>query len=242
MSQQTAALMGRSHRRQPKWPSVLSKVTDLLSAEYGTPSLGNFRDPIKEIFYILLSARTTETLYKRAHQELFRRFPKVELLAEATIDEITSCVDVAGLGRKRSLQILELAQQLVSDYGRSPGRKLRTLSMTEVYDYLTQLPGLGPKSALCVMMYSLDMDVFPVDVNVQRIAERMGVIPRGLKHYQAQQRLPKYVPVGRSKQLHIGMVVHGRRVCLPQKPTCNRCVIAALCKTGKNILNGDRLK
>jgi endonuclease III len=83
------------------------------------------------------------------------------------------------------------------------------------------------------MMYSLEMDVFPVDVNVQRIAERMGIIPRSLKHYEAQQRLPKFVPDGCSKKLHIGLVIHGRIVCQPIKPDCGVCILNDLCRTGK---------
>lgn len=233
MSQQTAKLMGRPHRSSSKWPDVLEEVADRLVSKYGTPSLGNYRDPVKEVFYILLSARTTEALYKRAHRSLFLTFPGIENLADAGVEEVLGCIDGAGLGRKRSVQIIQLAKTLVNDFGRNPAKRLRAMSAYEAYNYLTALPGLGPKSALCVMMYSLDLDVFPVDVNVQRVAERMGIIPHKLKHYQAQQRLPKLVPSGRSKELHIGLVILGRRACLPIRPKCDECVVADLCRTGQ---------
>jgi endonuclease III len=108
------------------------------------------------------------------------------------------------------------------------------MSAQEVYDFLTHLPGLGPKSALCVMMYSLDFDVFPVDVHVNRVAARIGAIPSGLKHYQAQQRLPALVPKGLSRKLHIAFVVHGRKICFSKRPACERCPISDLCKHGRN--------
>ena len=231
--------MGKSHRRGKSRTAVLQEMNRRLVAEHGTPTLGNFRSPVKEIFYILLSARTTETLFQRAHRQLFAKYPNVESLANATADEVFDCIDGAGLGRKRSQQIVQLAQRLHADFGLGPARKLRVMGDTEAYDYLTSLPGIGPKSALCIMMYSLDMDVFPVDINVQRIAERVGVIPRGLKHYQAQERLPKYVPGGCSKQLHIAMVVHGRQVCLPIHPKCDSCTIAHLCKSAQKELKNN---
>ena len=106
------------------------------------------------------------------------------------------------------------------------------MSPSEVYAYLRSLPGVGPKSAFCVMMWSLNIDVLPVDVNVQRIAARIGVIPSGLKHYQAQQKLPRFVPDGRSRELHSVFMVHGREVCIPRKPKCGDCVVNDICRTG----------
>jgi endonuclease-3 len=90
------------------------------------------------------------------------------------------------------------------------------------------------------MMYSLGHDVFPVDVNVQRVAARVGAIPHGLKHYQAQQRLPPLIPPGRSEELHVGMVVLGRDVCLARNPQCNRCPIQRLCAMGQKVCSARR--
>jgi endonuclease III len=226
--------MGRNgHARPSVWSGYLAKITDRLVAEYGTPSLGNFKDPIKEVFYILLSARTTELLYQRAHRNLFERFPRIDLLAAADPKDVWDCIQVAGLGEKRASQIIKTAERLASDLGKSPKRRLRTMTPAETFAYLTNLPGLGPKSAFCVMMYSLDIDVFPVDVNVQRILERLGAIRHGLKHYQAQEVAPARVPSGRSKELHIGLVEHGRKICLPQKPKCSICILRDLCKLGR---------
>lgn len=233
MSQLTASLLGgRRPRRSEKWTALLGEVADRLVKEYGNPNLGNYRDPVKEIFFIVLSARTSEVLYKRAYRKLFRRYRTISELANARISDVTKCIEVAGLGRKRSRQVIAIARQLIADFGPRPQRKLRRMSAEDVYAYLVGLPGLGPKSALCVMMYSLDFDVFPVDANVQRIAERLGAIRRNAKHYQAQQRLPAHVLQERSKGLHVGMVAHGRAVCLPRQPVCGECVLSDLCPTG----------
>lgn len=230
----------RLNGRSPKWPELLAEVADRLVASYGTPTLGNFRDPVKEIFYILLSARTSERLYQRAHKQLFERFPTLDAMATAKIQEVLKAVKVAGLGRKRAAQVMAIAARVSAELGKSPHRRLRKMTAAESYRYLTDLPGVGPKSALCVMMCSLDHDVFPVDINVQRVLERLGTLPKGLKHYEAQRLAPKYVPVGRSKELHVGLVEHGRKVCLPNRPKCQKCILSDLCRHGRKVLKHDR--
>jgi len=232
--------MGRRSRRSDRWPRVLSEVTDRLVKRYGTPHLGNFEDPAREVFYILLSARTSETLYVRAFQALFAEYPTLASLSRASPRSVLKCVGGAGLGKKRSEQVVEVAKKLVADFGDEADAQLRAMSVTDVYNYLTSLPGVGPKSALCVMMWSLNVDVLPVDVNVQRIAARIGVIPGGLKHYQAQQLLPKFVPEGRSRDLHTVFMVHGRETCVPGVPKCGDCEIADLCRTGRKFLSQGR--
>ncbi len=210
----------------------MQQITDLLVATHGTPSLGNFRDPVREIVYIVLSAKTTEQLYKQAHQRLWSHFPSLDAIAHASVAQIRACVASAGLGGKRSTQIKAIASRLISDFGRHPSKRLRELSVNEAYSYLRSLPGVGPKSALCVMMYSLGVDVFPVDTHVQRVLSRIGAIQPGAKHYHAQNVLPGFVPDGNSKELHVALVVLGRSVCLARLPRCNDCAIRSLCEFG----------
>jgi endonuclease III len=208
-------------------------VTHRLKQKYGSPQLGNFDDPIKEIFFILLSARTSEKLYVRAMEKLFSRFPTLDTLAQADAKSVMDCISGAGLGLKRSTLVLELSARLLNDLGDNPQAALRNMSAEEAFQFLTGLPGVGAKSALCVMMWSLNFDVFPVDINVQRIAARLGVLPEGIKHYQAQQQLPRHVPQGLSKDLHTVFMVHGREVCTPGKPKCHNCELTDLCKFAK---------
>ena len=233
MGSLTAKLLGvRPNTRSP-WRERFSVVADRLVSEYGVPTLGNFRDPVKEILYILLSAKTTDAQYRRTHRKLMAAYPKLADLAVATVAGVRECIESGGLARKRSAQLIGVARELIAACGRYPTRFLRKLDADRAYNLISGLPGMGPKSALCVIMYSLDFDAFPVDVNVQRIADRMGAIPKGLKHYQAQRRLAAIVPDRRSRELHIGLVVHGRAVCLPRKPDCGNCCLNDMCKTGR---------
>lgn len=239
MSRLTLALMGRRPGRSGVWQSRLASATLRLRAAYGVPSLGNFRDPVQEIFYIALSARTADVQYRRTHRALRQRFPTLADLGSARLADVATCVADGGLVRKRAGQMRGIARALLA-LGARPARTLRAMTAETAYDFLSHLPGLGPKSAFCVMMYSLDFDVFPVDVHVRRVLTRMGALPAGLKHYQAQERAPALVPDRVSRDLHIGLVVLGRTVCRPLRPSCEACPIRDLCRTGrKRATNGQ---
>ncbi|HEY2911356.1 MAG TPA: hypothetical protein VGI99_13990 [Gemmataceae bacterium] len=220
----------------------LAEVSERLVAKYGVPTLGNFRDPVKEIFYILLSAKTTDAQYRATHRKLWTTFPSLSQLGAASIPSIRSCILTGGLAGKRARQIKRTARRLIAAGGENPSQYLKSLEPRASFDFIRSLPGMGPKSALCVLMCSLGIDAFPVDVNVQRIAERLGVLKTGLKHYQAQERLARVVPPGRAKELHIGMVVHGRTICLPRKPKCRSCPLVDLCNRGRKEMKRDGIQ
>jgi endonuclease III len=220
--------------RAERWMAVLDQVTDRLVAAYGTPSLGNLRDPVDEIIYILLSARTAEVKYSRSYAALRSRYPRIADLATTSVEDIYACIEDGGLANKRAAQVKGIAAKLTRVLGDNPSRRLRGMPAEEVFSFLRGLPGVAEKSALCVMMYSLGWDVFPVDVNARRIATRLGLLQDRLDHRGAQARLPPFVPEGRSKELHVGFIVHGREVCKPIKPSCISCILKDLCKFGQS--------
>lgn len=240
MSELTLELLRRKPAipRRRMWRERFTEIADRLVSAYGVPTLGNLDDPVQEIFYIVLSAKTTDSQYRRTHALLMESFSSLTALASAPIVEVVRCIVGGGLSNKKASQVKRIAARLTADLGANPATGLRQMSAREVFDYLTGLPGIGPKSALCVMMCSLNFDVFPVDANVSRIATRIGVVRGGLKHYDYTQVLPAAVPTGRGKELHVGLVVHGRTVCLPRKPLCASCFLSDLCNFGKRRLRG----
>lgn len=241
MSSTTARHLLVRRRNHSPWRDRFATVADRLVAEYGVPTLGNFRDPVKEIFYILLSARTTDAQYRRTHRNLLRAYPTLADLAKARVAGVRKCIASGGLDSVRARHCILLARELLAKCGPNPARYIRSLDPAAAYAFLAALPGVGPKSALCVAMYSLGADVFPVDANVQRIAERMGAIRPRLEHRVAQRRLAAVTPDGRSRELHIAMVVHGRKVCRPANPKCGECCLADLCKRGRKVERMNRL-
>lgn len=100
MSSLTARLLGRRYRRGTKAQAMLLRIDELLAREYGTPDLGNFEDPVREIV-----SRTNATLCKRAHGDLFARFVDLEGIAAASVSEVRSVICGSGLGNKRARQL-----------------------------------------------------------------------------------------------------------------------------------------
>jgi len=241
LSRLTAELLGLRVRSRSPWRERFAVVSDRLVAEYGVPTLGNFRNPVKEIFYILLSAKTADAQYRVTHRRLLEKFPTLADLAKARVPSVKKCIESGGLAATRAKQIIRLAKILRGAGGKNPAKYLRSLDDRAAFEFLLSLPGVGPKSAFCVMMYSLDRDVFPMDANVQRIAERMGAIRYGLNHVEGQRELARLAPDGRSRELHIVMVVHGRVTCLPRNPKCERCPIVDLCAFGRKRMKSGKL-
>ena len=108
----------------------------------------------------------------------------------------------------------------------NPSAGPRCMARCEIFTHLGALPVMVPKSTRCVIMCNLDYDVFPVDVNMNRNAVRVGVVSPKQKHYQ------KLIPDGRSKEFHVGIVVHMRTLFLPRKPKRDSCISCNLCDYG----------
>ena len=131
----------------------------------------------------------------------------------------------------------EIVKRLIKSFGRPTLAPLGRMSDKECEDFLTNLPGVGKKVARCVMLYSLDRQVFPVDSHCWRIAGRLGWNGNGCNGSRfsdtAIDYLQDLIPPALRFSLHVNMVSHGRRVCMACSPKCHECVISSYCeKTG----------
>lgn len=234
---QSAATLNRGHkvRRLTKTriscnPTERLRVAEqLLSARYGTPLLGNKRDPISEIVFIILSARTRGSEHEAAYRRLRARFRTWAAVRDAPLLEIRQMIQTAGLSRIKALQIRGVLRQLTRDLGRLSAASLRQLDDSSLEAYLTSLPGVGIKTARCVLLYSFDRQVFPVDTNSMRLFENLGIISSPLRFEYAQDPLQCLVPSEIRYSLHVNAVAHGRQTCIPGAPKCRVCPIAHLC-------------
>ncbi len=215
--------------------STLLALADALGREYGSPDLGNKPDPVDELVYIILSRRTRESAYQAAFAALRAKYKTWEELAGAPEHEIVEVICFSGLGRRKA-QSLKLALcALIARFGECTLEPTRHWQDDETRDFLCTLPEIGPKSAACVMMCSLDRPAFPVDAHVGRVLERLGTFRqvsidlRGRDHKIKQRLLLDAVPPALRYTLHVNTLVHGRRVCLPGRPRCRQCVISEYC-------------
>ena len=127
------------------------------------------------LVYIILSRRTRERAYQAAYDALKNEFPSWELLAGAQNDAIVKVISFSGLASRKASSLKAALSALVARFGRCTLEPTSDWSDDEVYEFLCALPEIGPKSAACVMMCSLDRPAFPVDAHVGRVMERLAI-------------------------------------------------------------------
>ena len=225
---------------------ILERIDELLEVAYRSADLGNLDDPLAETVYILISQQTRETVYREVFADLRRAFPTWHECARAPIRQLERLLEPAGFHRRRARQLRDLLRAVeIADRERGIGPAgdpatdlsldfLRCLPDSEAEAFLTTLPGIGPKSARCVLAYSLSRAAFPVDTHVHRIFTRLGLVSsngRKADHDPFQT----VVPEGMRKRLHINLVHHGRSVCRTQQPACGRCMLVSFCSGGRTL-------
>ena len=209
-------------------------LDDLLDAAYGAPEavLGNHPNALDEAVYIILSFQTDLPRFRDTWQGLRSVFPRWEDADRASVDEIAGVLRAGGLHRQKAKAIKRLLRAVRDGFGELSLAALREMSDADAERALTRLPGLSWKGARCVLLYSLQRDVFPVDGNTFRILRRAGVI-RGSAVYRRKSlhdALQAVVSPDRRRPFHVNLVVHGQRACLPITPHCGTCPALGACQ------------
>jgi DNA (cytosine-5)-methyltransferase 1 len=218
----------------------LRELDRTLALLHGTPTLGNKKDAVDELVYIILSRKTREDAYQASYDRIKKAYPRWDLVLDAPRRKVESLVSNGGLGRKKTESILGALSALKERFGSCTLAPAARWPDSEVEDFLCSLPEVSQKSAYCVMMYALGRQVLPVDTHVGRILQRVGVFDElgldltGLDHKQLQARLASLVPPNLRHSLHVNLVVHGRTVCKAIGPECGRCELRRLCAHHRN--------
>jgi endonuclease III len=158
-----------------------------------------------------------------------RKYPRWEDAYRADKRKIAKAIKDAGLSNQKAAHIKQALKKIKADFGSLSLESLKHAGDTEAEGYLMSLPGLGKKAARCIMLYSLGRDVLPVDTHTQRVAERLGLIGK-VDNKKAHDLLDRKVPKRLSYIFHVGCVVHGRTICLHNKPKCGECFMSKYCK------------
>ncbi len=213
----------------------IKKVALALKREYSDFAHHNKKNPLDELFFILCSVKRSEKVYLEAFKSLKRNFPRYELLATASVKKISQAVSWGGLQNQKASSTKEIVKCLIERFGRPTLAPLKNFSDADCEKFLSGLPGIGKKVARCVMLYSLDRQVFPVDTHCWRISNRLGWNGNGgnSNHITnvAMDNLQDLIPPALRFSLHVNMVSHGRKVCTARFPKCDECVITPYCQS-----------
>jgi endonuclease III len=225
--------MSREIRNRRSYFPNVDSVAHALSERYGDRAHGNKANPLSELLFILCSLQTNEELYQATYASLLARFPTFRQLADAREDEIAGVLARGGLSRQKARTIRAVLSRLEADFGGPTLSPLRAMTDADCEDYLESLPGVGRKTARCVMMYSLGRQVFPVDSNCWRICRRLGWVrptrPDKSCSSRDMDRVQNGIDPSIRYSLHVNLVSHGRAICLPAAPKCEDCCIRPMC-------------
>ncbi len=220
---------GQGERAGQRNEDRLVRISGHLSDEYGDPRLGNKEDPLDELVFIILSAKTAERSYLRTYFALKKAFPTWFDILDAPAGSVASAIGLGGLANKKEAQIRALLAAIRGPTGREDLNFLQEMTTGDAEGFLTSLPGVGLKTARCVLMYSLGRDVFPVDTHVRRVLSRLGAIPYQRLTEGVQNSIQQIVPPGIRYKLHVNLIAHGRATCTARNPRCGSCILYDVC-------------
>lgn len=210
----------------------LRRVVEILDDVYGRPLLEPRLPPVDELVFTVLSQNTADANTERAFAALRTRFPSWAQVRDADAAEIEAAIAPGGLAHTKAPRIKGMLAALSPDGGEPDLGVLNRLDDAEAVRFLTSLPGVGPKTAACVLLFSLGRPVMPVDTHVHRVARRLGLIPATMSAERAHHVLTQMAGPDCAAQVyaaHVDLVRHGRRICRARRPRCAECPLAGLC-------------
>jgi endonuclease III len=212
----------------------LRTITDRLAKEYGRPELRPHRAPIDELVLTVLSQNTNDRNRDVAYFRLRERFPTWDAVAEAPVEEIEDAIRPGGLAPTKSVRIKEILDAIGDD----DLLWLEEAPLDEARAYLCALPGVGRKTAACVLLFSFGRPDVPVDTHVYRVGGRLGLWPPKLALVKAHDELARLVGDDGefAYEAHVLLIRHGRRICVARAPRCPECPLRRICPEGRRRL------
>lgn len=220
-------------------PNV-NQITETLLQKFGRETLGNKQNPIDELIFIILSSKTPPDRYQEVFNAIRTAYPIFEDLVDTTWQDVAKVIKRAGLQNRKAKAIVSIARRLKREFGRVILDPISELSDNEAEKFLVSLPEVSRKTARCVLMYAFNRQLFPVDAHCFRISKRLGWSSKetqltDLRAEEIQRGVPEHL----RKDLHVGMVMLGRRYCIPTNPRCSECPILEFCPTGIKNTGGE---
>jgi len=208
----------------------LREIVRRLERVYGPrPWRRHGRSALDALIGTILSQHTSDVNSNAAFAGLRRAFPSWDACLDAHPRAVERAIRCGGLARQKTRNIRSILTMLRAQRGCLSLEFLGRRPTAEAWEYLCRLPGVGPKTAACVLLFYWGRPVFPVDTHIYRIARRMGLIPETATAAEAHEILGEYCSPRLVYPLHVLLIEHGRKVCRARGPSCGSCVLRDLC-------------
>ncbi len=197
-----------------------------LEQEYGRPTWHVARPPLDELVMTILSQHTSDVNCERAFDSLKAAFPTWGDVADAAETDIERAIRPGGLAATKAPRIKTVVATILRT---GALEDLDELSLSEAKSRLQALPGVGPKTAACVLLFACKRPALPVDTHVHRVARRVGLIDTATNAEKAHELLESMLPEEDVYSFHVNLITHGRRICRARGPKCAECCVRDLC-------------
>jgi endonuclease-3 len=213
-------------------PARVRRIRDRLRDVYGIPAAPPHGQGVDELVLTVLSQSTSDRNRDVAFLRLRRRFGSWAAVRDAPVEAVEEAIRPGGISKVKSARIQAILREL-------PDFELRWLADATVEagrDFLCALPGVGRKTAACVLLFAYGKPDVPVDTHVSRVGTRLGLFRPGAPFPEMHDDMLALTPRGQELELHVNLLRHGRRTCHARRPDCGGCALLRMCPTGRRIV------
>jgi endonuclease III len=213
------------------------EVTRRLTELYGELPFSS-KDPMSMLVEIILSHRTRDEQTAAAYDNLLKRFGSWEAVRDAPTEEVQAVIENVNWPEVKAPRLQAIMRQITEERGELNLDFLRDLPVEEGAAWLNRLEGVGPKTTACVLLFSCRKPILPVDTHVHRVAIRLGLIGKKVSADAAHNLLQALLPNDARTiyNFHKALLRHGQRICVFERPRCNRCPLTDLCDYYKTVV------
>jgi endonuclease-3 len=217
-------------------------IRDRLREVYGVPLAPPHGHPIAELVLTVLSQSTNDRNRDVAFLRLRDRFSAWEAVRDAPVEAIEEAIRPGGISNVKSARIQAILRAITDTSGGRPESDLSLdwlaeLTVPEAQAYLCSLPGVGRKTAACVLLFALGMRDVPVDTHVSRVGMRLAVLRPGAPFEELHDQMLAITPPGEELEFHLNLLRHGRRTCHARSPDCAGCALRRMCPSAALFLS-----
>src|SRR2546423_1808038 len=212
-------------------PRRLRTILARLREAYGRPVPRAHRAPIDELILTVLSQNTNDRNRDVAYARLRERFSTWADVRDAPVADVEEAIRPGGLAPTKAVRI----QEILRAVGDDDLAWLEEAPLGEAREYLVDLPGVGRKTAACVLLFSYGRPDIPVDTHVYRVGTRLGLFRPGASFEEAHDELLRLADPEDAYEIHVLLIRHGRRLCTARAPRCGECPLLDLCPYGQSV-------
>jgi endonuclease-3 len=211
------------------------RIRDRLREIYGKPIAPPHGQGLDELILTVLSQSTNDRNRDVAFLRLRDRFQSWEAVRDAPNAEVEEAIRPGGISKVKSARIQEILRELDGDdLGDLAGK-----TVEEGRDKLIALPGVGRKTAACVLLFAFGKRDVPVDTHVSRVGTRLGLFRAKAPFEELHDTMLDLTPRGQELEFHVNLLRHGRRTCHARRPDCGNCDLLRMCPFGYNLRQAD---